>query len=577
MLADQTIGENWWKLLWLPPTLPYLTPGEPYAEFGGPEGKKITKRLVFSSWMATPTAIATLLSYRADRLAAGPKWTGTSPDERQTEWNNRRKWLAYGMDSTNTSRPARMATLALFWPMPGLAELADPLMHRRRAPGPVSPQDLTRLVADQLGRPDSADPEAKEASHWWEAFARDDSLPPALRNDSSRLDQIVAALKGESDDDLDDDEQPSVERGNVLARHVALAFECAETPQDRHVSDAVRVQLAEVAAHSPANIAYRVLARISHGQQRVTDKGLWIAAAQLGSSLRTLFARPETTLLLSQLMPDQPYWRSVLQYCAAGNLQAVMDEYLYHLLVAQGKPTLDDKRLLAIADTAGSAIALRPANYEVFDPQRPQERPKLSAQFALRYGGRRVEQESVRLPQVRQAFNSPFRPFVLASTSVGQEGIDFHWWCHAILHWNTPASPIDFEQREGRIDRYDGHAVRLNLVQRHAEEILAAEDADPWEAAYRIAAEAADASLGAFAPHWVYPGTAKIERHVAPFALSNDEVRLARVKKDVALYRLTFGQPRQEDMLELLNQRYSAADPSDLDEMRVDLSPPRRS
>lgn len=71
-------------------------------------------------------------------------------------------------------------------------------------------------------------------------------------------------------------------------------------------------------------------------------------------------------------------------------------------------------------------------------------------------------------------------------------------------------------------------------------------------------------------------GNAPIERHVAPFVLSNDEVRLSRVKKSVALYRLTFGQPRQEDMLELLNQRYSAADPSDLDEMRIDLSPPRR-
>ena len=34
-----------------------------------------------------------------------------------------------------------------------------------------------------------------------------------------------------------------------------------------------------------------------------------------------------------------------------------------------------------------------------------------------------------RLPEVREAFNSPFQPFVLATTSVGQEGIDFHWWC----------------------------------------------------------------------------------------------------------------------------------------------------
>lgn len=572
LLAEQTIGAHWWKLLWLPPTLPYLKPGGAYTEFGRPDGKSITKRLVFSSWTATPTAIATLLSHEADSRAAGD-WAGRSPDDRRTEWNNRRKWLAYGMDSTNTSRPARMATLALFWPMPGLAELADPLVHRRRSAGPVDPEDLVSEVRHRLQRPDPADPEAKEASHWWEAFARGDSLPPALRSAASRVELIVAALKGQSDEELDD-ELPSADRDQLLARHVALALECHETPQDRPVSETVGRDLAAVAAHSPANIAYRALVRVSYGHSGVTARGLWIAAAQLASSLRTLFGRPETTLLLSQLMPDQAYWRSVLHYCAAGNLQAVMDEYLHHLLVAQGHSPLDDKRLLAIADTAGAAIGLRPANYEIFNPERPRERIKLSAQFALRYGGRRIEQDNVRLPQVRQAFNSPFRPFVLASTSVGQEGIDFHWWCHAILHWNTPASPIDFEQREGRIDRYDGHAVRLNMVQRHAEEIFAAEDVDPWNAAYRLAAAAADPSLGAFAPHWVYPGDAKIERHVTPFALSNDELRLARIKKDVALYRLTFGQPRQEDMLELLNQRYSAADPMDLDAMRLDLSPP---
>ncbi len=573
VLADQTIGEDWWKLLWLPPTLPYIEPGGPYAAFGGADGKPITKRLVFSSWMATPTAIATLLSYEADRLAAGNDWKGSSPDARRTEWNNRRKWLAYGMDSTHPDRPARMATLALFWPMPELAELADPLACRRQAAGLVDPEDLLSEIAHRLPRRDPDDADAREASHWWEAFAAEGSLPSALRAEASRVDQIVAALKGQSDEELDD-ETPSVDRDQVLARHVALALECPQTPQHRRVSDAVRADVARVAAHSPANIAYRALARVSQCHLGVTKKGIWIAAAQLASSLRTLFGRPETTLLLSQLMPDQAYWRSVLQYCAGGNLQAVMDEYLHHLVVAQGKPSLDDKRLLTLASAAGAAIALRPANYEIFDPERPHERTKLSAQFALRYGGRRVEQDNVRLPQVRQAFNSPFRPFVLASTSVGQEGIDFHWWCHAILHWNTPASPIDFEQREGRIDRYDGHAVRLNMARRHGEEILAADELDPWDAAYRLATSAADPNLGAFAPHWVYPGEAKIERHVNPFALSNDELRLAQIKKDVALYRLTFGQPRQEDMLELLKQRYSAADPADLDAMRLDLSPP---
>src|SRR5699024_11013379 len=38
-------------------------------------------------------------------------------------------------------------------------------------------------------------------------------------------------------------------------------------------------------------------------------------------------------------------------------------------------------------------------------------------------------------------FNSPFWPFVLASTSVGQEGLDFHTYSHAVVHWNLPPTP----------------------------------------------------------------------------------------------------------------------------------------
>jgi len=72
---------------------------------------------------------------------------------------------------------------------------------------------------------------------------------------------------------------------------------------------------------------------------------------------------------------------------------------------------------------------------------------------------------------IRQAFNSPFRPFVLASTSIGQEGLDFHLYCKKIFHWNLPANPIDFEQREGRIHRYQGLVIRLNLASKYKDEI----------------------------------------------------------------------------------------------------------
>ena len=63
-LAASTVDAGWWQLLWIPPSLPYLVPAGPYAE---PFTRDITKRLIFSSWAATPTAVASLLSYEAER------------------------------------------------------------------------------------------------------------------------------------------------------------------------------------------------------------------------------------------------------------------------------------------------------------------------------------------------------------------------------------------------------------------------------------------------------------------------------------------------------------------------------
>jgi hypothetical protein len=154
---------------------------------------------------------------------------------------------------------------------------------------------------------------------------------------------------------------------------------------------------------------------------------------------------------------------------------------------------------------------------------------------------------------VRQAFNSPFWPFIVATTSVGQEGIDFHWRCSAVVHWNTPANPVDFEQRGGRVHRFGGHAIRRNVAARRRTAVLRGSDGDVWRVMYATARAESD-EHGDFAPYWVYPGPAKIEPHVLPYPLSRDGARLEQLLRDLALYRLAFGQPRQEDMLELLRR-----------------------
>ena len=113
----------------------------------------------------------------------------------------------------------------------------------------------------------------------------------------------------------------------------------------------------------------------------------------------------------------------------------------------------------------------------------------MRARFAARFG---VEEnpedgtEPTRSDAIRSAFNSPFWPFVLASTSVGQEGLDFHLYCHAVVHWNLPSNPVDLEQREGRVHRYKGHAVRKNLATVHGGEALLRETERPLVIDVRI-------------------------------------------------------------------------------------------
>src|SRR5690606_37532684 len=107
---------------------------------------------------------------------------------------------------------------------------------------------------------------------------------------------------------------------------------------------------------------------------------------------------------------------------------------------------------------------------------------------------------------MRMAFNSPFWPFVLSTTSVGQEGLDFHLYCKDIYHWNLPSSPVAFEQREGRINRYNNLMIRRNMVDNQLGQELG-DSRMIWDAYFRASYEKASAcdrvNLG-MSPHWIY-------------------------------------------------------------------------
>ena len=279
---------------------------------------------------------------------------------------------------------------------------------------------------------------------------------------------------------------------------------------------------------------------------------------------------------------NTPYWQQAVDYCAAGNLQAVMDEYIHTLRDLEGLFAADDEKAwdrLAAAVTAALSLrtsALRVDEFRPGDDTARIEHHRMRNHFAMRFGAQESDSGRAggREGQVRRAFNSPFWPFVLASTSVGQEGLDFHAYCHAVMHWNLPSNPVDLDQREGRVHRYKGRAVCKNIAAKHGVEVLDAGSKDVWDALFEAAREQSSNGRG-LVPYWLFPVSegAHIERHVPVLPLSRDASQLKALKRSLAVYRMVFGQPRQDDLVVFILERLG---PEKLENivplLRIDLS-----
>ncbi|MER9526661.1 DEAD/DEAH box helicase [Mesorhizobium sp. M0292] len=165
----------------------------------------------------------------------------------------------------------------------------------------------------------------------------------------------------------------------------------------------------------------------------------------------------------------------------------------------------------------------------------------------------------VRPDEVRRSFNTPFWPHVLATTSVGQEGLDFHPWCSRVVHWDLSSNPLDLEQREGRIQRYAGLAIRRQLatvLRDKALKDLAQTGGSPWQSLQRQADLTVDAS--GLRPWWVLDG-AEISRHIFERPFGRDVARFHQLREQRMIYRLALGQPNQEDFIDVLARGGEAA------------------
>lgn len=272
----------------------------------------------------------------------------------------------------------------------------------------------------------------------------------------------------------------------------------------------------------------------------------------------------------------QTYFKQVIDYCVMGNLQAVLDEFAYMI----DERSNGERNVEMILKRMIESFIDR--NYQEIDTtesfgKEKKKKWRIRTHYAMPYGNiRMTDQATNRANDVRLAFNSPFRPFVLASTSVGQEGLDFHWYCRKIMHWNISSNPQDMEQREGRIDRYKSLFVRRNVAKFHPETYT-------WNEMFDLArTEAKDKGFCELVPYWSIPqdmlksiaetDREYIESIVPLYPLSMDYDRYRHMKSVLRLYRLTMGQPRQEELLEFFKDMPA----EDIDKLLFNLSPIKR-
>lgn len=594
-LAEQTVGIGAWQILWLPPSLPYYRSESAY---GDQTLQRMTKRLIFSSWNMVPDAVSVLLSYDAERqmmVSRDPAALNTAEERKK-----RRGLLSIRRQD---GRPAGMTTFGLLYPSIALASMCDPLDICRELGAGSREIDASEVLVEATKRVEAAlqavvaraSSGGPEDPRWyWVAPLLLDRRRSRWREATQEWMFTSVALRSSAVDDPGDDGGAWVDHVNlakeimdmgpgVLTGHGERSLPLGRAPRDLAVS------LAKLGLGSPANCGMRslvrVVARVSGERNLLVHPSVRDGALNIAWGFRSLFNIPEVMALLrgSRDEKDEIYWQRAAEECVAGNLQAVLDEYI-HLIpdwLGMSGGTVENV-VRGCADLVHNAVAIRAATYTPEEVQVRESNVALGplpmrVRFAMRFGRDTLDdsQQLQRSTAVRSAFNSPFWPFVLASTSVGQEGLDFHQYCHAVVHWNLPLNPVDLEQREGRVHRYKGHAIRKNVAERHRASAFQRQGQDPWAEMFAAAERAVrDHKSREIEPYWIYEGSAKIERQLPILPLSREVDRLIRLRKSLAVYRLAFGQPRQEDLMAILQDRVPPDRLEELvHELRIDLSP----
>ncbi|CAN7384462.1 hypothetical protein LJR084_002440 [Variovorax sp. LjRoot84] len=470
------------------------------------------KLLLFGRFRATPQSVAALTS-----LAAEAHSLGRGDDVGATR--KRRRLRARG---------AQMPVFALFHPSPFLTECVDPLLAAGSTLEAVRRSAIKQISAALKGvlpiRGDTKKKRTRRRPTWIVLANIERRLgPPAT----------VAAAAWQS--------IPEV-RLMLDQWHKAPALDWISPMEVR--------ELADLAISSPGVVCARALRR--HQVSSFTPTELVKLAHLCWKGLRTYLDEP---IFYAKAPRREAAAETIRRLVLDGCLESALDEHFWM------KTRSGARTATALMDELFDALKLNAGAFTFRSLQDPRQGLRVRCHAAVPFGG--TDDESYKEPargaeahgaparadEIREAFNTPFWPHIVATTSVGQEGLDFHTWCDRVAHWDLCPSPVELEQREGRVHRYAGLMVRKKLAQVLGTDALyGAQRLDSAWSRLEQMAEANFPGGSGMSPWWQVAG-ATIHRYVFRLPMSRDIERFKTLREQRLIYRLALGQPNSEDLI----------------------------
>ena len=206
-------------------------------------------------------------------------------------------------------------------------------------------------------------------------------------------------------------------------------------PIDR-LSPAELSDLVDYAIGAPGVALGRALRR---HDPTILDPARYPELVQL--SWQGLRAYLDNPVILSSL-PGKSAVDQVMGAVVDGGFESVLDEHFW--LRAQNL----QGGAAGLANDLQSSLGLRAGSFSFHGIGGTPHKISVRCHVAVPFGdaetepvvkveGGVVQVAPVRPDEVRRSFNTPFWPHVLATTSVGQEGLDFHPWCSHVVHWDS--------------------------------------------------------------------------------------------------------------------------------------------